>query len=85
MFIVNSNKSEHEVCLTKIFILLGMHYYLNIYTKESQWDLPTTQAEGNSSVSEFKKININFNVNNSKLNSIGTGADPVFSFISETQ
>uniref|UniRef100_A0A1B0CMH1 Peptidyl-prolyl cis-trans isomerase n=1 Tax=Lutzomyia longipalpis TaxID=7200 RepID=A0A1B0CMH1_LUTLO len=23
----------------------GMHYYLNIYTKESQWDLPTAPAE----------------------------------------
>ena len=22
----------------------GMHYYLNIYTKESQWDLPTSPA-----------------------------------------
>lgn len=26
-----------------------MHYYLNIYTKESQWDLPTAPAENNSS------------------------------------
>uniref|UniRef100_A0A1L8DU44 Peptidyl-prolyl cis-trans isomerase n=1 Tax=Nyssomyia neivai TaxID=330878 RepID=A0A1L8DU44_9DIPT len=23
----------------------GMHYYLNTYTKESQWDLPTSPAE----------------------------------------
>ncbi|GAB0094115.1 Peptidyl-prolyl cis-trans isomerase [Sergentomyia squamirostris] len=23
----------------------GMHYYLNVYTKESQWDLPTSPAE----------------------------------------
>jgi len=23
----------------------GMHYYLNVYTKESQWDLPTAPAE----------------------------------------
>lgn len=22
-----------------------MHYFLNIYTKESQWDLPTAPAE----------------------------------------
>lgn len=28
---------------------LGMHYYLNTYTKESQWDLPTTPAQSNSS------------------------------------
>lgn len=26
-----------------------MHYYLNTYTKESQWDLPTTPAQSNSS------------------------------------
>lgn len=23
----------------------GMHYYLNVYTKESQWDCPTSPAE----------------------------------------
>lgn len=28
---------------------LGMHYYLNIHTKESQWELPTAPAQGNSS------------------------------------
>lgn len=28
---------------------LGMHYFLNTYTKESQWDLPTTPAQSNSS------------------------------------
>lgn len=26
-----------------------MHYYLNTYTKESQWDLPTAPAQNNSS------------------------------------
>ncbi|XP_059615592.1 putative peptidyl-prolyl cis-trans isomerase dodo [Phlebotomus argentipes] len=27
----------------------GMHYYLNVHTKESQWDLPTAPAEAASS------------------------------------
>lgn len=33
------------------FCFVGMHYYLNVYTKESQWDPPTAPAEGSSSVS----------------------------------
>lgn len=26
-------------------IILGQHYYLNVYTKESQWDVPEKPAE----------------------------------------
>lgn len=29
--------------------ILGQHYYLNIYTKESQWDVPDKPAEPVSS------------------------------------
>lgn len=32
-----------------LFFNLGMHYYLNVHTKESQWDLPTSPAEPASS------------------------------------
>lgn len=28
--------------------LSGMHYYLNVYTKQSQWDLPTEPAQPSS-------------------------------------
>lgn len=35
--------------LQKHFYLVGQHYYLNIYTKESQWDVPDKPAEPVSS------------------------------------
>lgn len=31
------------------FLDIGQHYYLNIYTKESQWDVPEKPAEPVSS------------------------------------
>lgn len=35
--------------MIRIFIFLGQHYYLNVYTKESQWDRPEKPAEPISS------------------------------------
>lgn len=32
-----------------MFLFVGQHYYLNIYTKESQWDVPEKPAEPISS------------------------------------
>lgn len=31
--------------MINILLLLGQHYYLNIYTKESQWDRPDKPAD----------------------------------------
>lgn len=41
---VKINCKNHSVSY-----VAGMHYYLNIYTKESQWDLPKSPAQNNSS------------------------------------
>ena len=32
-------------CSCLLFAFLGQTYYLNIYTKESQWDFPTEPAK----------------------------------------
>lgn len=32
-------------CIINRYFLIGQHYYLNIYTKESEWDRPDKSAD----------------------------------------
>lgn len=37
-----------------LFDISGMNYYLNVYTKESQWDCPTEPAKPSSGASQVQ-------------------------------
>lgn len=39
-----------------IFFCVGLPYYLNVFTKESQWELPTEPAKESDSSKELNQV-----------------------------